>query len=237
MEPMRNAHDRIAKLGIIGLAGIAILGWVRQPEIHIQPVPAAERAVFQPPHKTLESKKVPESQGIEKHRETNETPAIKMQPRPVPVKRAPIQRSSVAAPPEREPVLEATRQESSRHEFPQSDREAEQIRGREPELTPQPRPKEDIRDTASTHAPDPIVQNTKRSGTRSIAIIAGAAAAGAAIGGIAGHGKGAAIGAAAGAASGYVYDRMSRRNSRIPPGSSGAQDSAQVHRFGTPYFN
>ena len=45
---MTNAQDRIAKLGIIGLAGIAILGWVRQPEMHTQPEPA-QRAVFHAP--------------------------------------------------------------------------------------------------------------------------------------------------------------------------------------------
>jgi hypothetical protein len=53
---------------------------------------------------------------------------------------------------------------------------------------------------------------SERSKGKSIAIIAGTAAAGAAIGGLAGHGKGAAIGALSGAALGTVYDRMTHKN-------------------------
>ena len=47
-----------------------------------------------------------------------------------------------------------------------------------------------------------------RSTGRSVAIVAGSAAAGAAIGGIAGGGKGAAIGAIAGGGGGFAYDRL-----------------------------
>jgi hypothetical protein len=50
----------------------------------------------------------------------------------------------------------------------------------------------------------------ERSTTKSIAIVAGGAAAGAAIGGLAGGGKGAAIGALGGGAAGYIYDRMTK---------------------------
>ena len=54
----------------------------------------------------------------------------------------------------------------------------------------------------------PVVK--ERSTTKSIAIVAGGAAAGAAIGGLAGGGKGAAIGALGGGAAGYIYDRMTK---------------------------
>lgn len=51
----------------------------------------------------------------------------------------------------------------------------------------------------------------QRSKNKSIAIVAGSAAAGAAIGGLAGGGKGAAIGAITGGAGGYIYDRMTHK--------------------------
>src|SRR4051794_22815910 len=47
---------------------------------------------------------------------------------------------------------------------------------------------------------------SKRSTGKSVAIVAGSAAAAAAIGGMAGGGKGAAIGAMTGGAGGYIYD-------------------------------
>ena len=31
---MGNRHDRLTKFGIVALAGIAVLGWVREPEKH-----------------------------------------------------------------------------------------------------------------------------------------------------------------------------------------------------------
>ena len=75
---MRNAQDRIAKLGIIGLAGIAILGWVRQPETHHQ-LQAAPRAVFQAP---LE---IPETRNILEHPAATQQDAEKSR---VPVRRS-----------------------------------------------------------------------------------------------------------------------------------------------------
>jgi hypothetical protein len=53
-----------------------------------------------------------------------------------------------------------------------------------------------------------------RSNKASAAIVAGSAGAGAAIGAIAGGGKGAAIGAIAGGAGGFVYDRVTRKQTR-----------------------
>src|SRR3954453_20960692 len=44
---MKTSRDRATKYGIVALAGIAILGWVREPEKHnFQAVP---RVVFSPP--------------------------------------------------------------------------------------------------------------------------------------------------------------------------------------------
>jgi hypothetical protein len=262
---MTNAQDRIAKLGIIGLAGIAILGWVRQPEMHTRPQ-SAERAVFQSPQRTSDP-----GEGRVNVRPTpvpDPEPVVPAEPparRPKRSKGLSLQNQSVViGPASHQPVLETERAESSRHELPVPQPQAEQTRSREPENeaasqaatlptrepepAPQARPPGQVKDTVANRAPQhPNVQGTKRSGTRSVAIIAGAAAAGAAIGAIAGHGKGAAIGAAAGAASGYVYDRTSRRKNPNLSGNPNDEDQANdqsisrpplgATRIGTPYFN
>ena len=253
---MTNAQDRIAKLGIIGLAGIAILGWVRQPEMHTQPEPA-QRAVFHAPQEIPRS--VAPGPATPK---MDQAPAVIVEPpvrRPTRSKHSPLHdQSLVMDPSSHDPVFQTTRAENSRHQSPIPEPQAERTRSREPQdevatqaepaLKPQAQPSDQVPDTVANRAPQhPIVQDTRRSGTRSVAIIAGAAAAGAAIGAIAGHGKGAAIGAAAGAASGYVYDRTSRRNnpnlSRSPNDQDQADDQSNnrpplgVRRIGTPYFN
>ena len=256
---MRNAQDRIAKLGIIGLAGIAILGWVRQPETHHQ-LQAAPRAVFQAP---LE---IPETRNILEHPAATQQDAEESR---VPVRRSLMKKRAtvleepiVPEPANRGRVKEVARAEDSRHESGILTPQPEQARSSDPhsgvvtepaaatrdrQAAAQARPPEDLGNIGATGTPKPAAPNATRSRSRSIAIIAGAAAAGAAIGGIAGHGKGAAIGAAVGVTSGYVYDRASRRRNGSPANNSNHQDRqndqsdatsvTQVRRFGTPYFN
>ena len=59
---------------------------------------------------------------------------------------------------------------------------------------------------------EPIAVKERRSTKKSVAIVAGGAAAGAAIGAMAGGGKGAAIGAVSGGAAGLIYDRITKNN-------------------------
>jgi hypothetical protein len=59
---------------------------------------------------------------------------------------------------------------------------------------------------------EPAAVKEKRSTKKSVAIVAGGAAAGAAIGAMAGGGKGAAIGAVSGGAAGLIYDRITKNN-------------------------
>jgi hypothetical protein len=56
---MRNRHDRLAKYGVVALAGIAVLGWVREPEKHqsfkdsvSSPGLGQSRPTFSPPPDT-----------------------------------------------------------------------------------------------------------------------------------------------------------------------------------------
>jgi hypothetical protein len=60
---------------------------------------------------------------------------------------------------------------------------------------------------------DEVVRSTRRgrSTGKSVAIVAGSAAAGAGIGALAGGGKGAAIGALSGGAAGFLFDRLTHK--------------------------
>ena len=52
-------HSRLHTLGIAALAAIAILGWVRQPERHLE-LERAARVTFEPPHKFTAPQPVPD---------------------------------------------------------------------------------------------------------------------------------------------------------------------------------
>lgn len=64
---------------------------------------------------------------------------------------------------------------------------------------------------APTYTRSSAVVSKPRSKTKSVAIVAGSAAAGAGIGALAGGGKGAGIGAISGGAAGLVFDRMTAK--------------------------
>jgi hypothetical protein len=238
---MKISRDRLTVVGVVALAAIAVLGWMREPEKHLLAV-RGERAIFQPPQDTI-------------------GPAVigELPDDPVPIER-PEPRThrlpAVSDHQNRQETLSATPPSSvdqrdtirTARERPSED---DQVRTRapEPEDGRQPssmRHEEDQSAETPRVASAPVARSKDRSVGRSAAIIAGAAAAGAAIGGLSGGGKGAAIGAVSGGAGGYVYDRMTRsRLSPAPPDtiypdSSGLSDDhsgfSLAQQFRTPRF-
>jgi hypothetical protein len=255
---MNNRQD-LTKYGIVALAALAILGWVREPERHGSvetPVVTPARHVIVPEDETATPEVDHEQQP---HTEEPAMPAepvtIRPRPRKVPVQapaHAPVNRPVKTIPvtkagndPVAPPVTAPTpQQENGRHGA------VEEARTRpEPRTERQPEP-EPIREAtvvrpSRSASSVSLPRQDQRSKRRSTVIIAGAGAAGAAIGAAAGGGKGAIIGAITGAAGGYVYDRMSRGSYRNSGGSGqptdNTTDSSDRHdfatRFGTPAFN
>ncbi len=228
---MGNQRNRLTKYGIVALAGIAVLGWVREPERH-QPdgspvsatssAPAESRATFYPqsPVGGMAGTNDPEStHAIDSLREADlsvdSAPGMTERRRPSPVRRD-GSTSTVMQTPER-PIADA-----GRHEDPKTvddqvvarSQEPKKERSESPEqgaLTPTPR----VDSTDDTRAQtQPAVAKKERSTAKSAAIVIGTAVAGAAIGAAAGGGKGATIGAISGGAGGYVFDRATRHNGR-----------------------
>jgi hypothetical protein len=255
---MHNRQD-LTKYGIVALAALAILGWVREPERHGSvdtPVVTPARHVIVPEDETATPEVDHEQQP---HTEEPAVPAepvtIRQRPRTAPVQapaHAPVNRpvktipvtkagNAPVAPPLATP---APQQESGRHvgvEEARTRPEAKTERQPEPEPVREATVIRPDRSASSVGLP----RQDQRSKRRSTVIIAGAGAAGAAIGAAAGGGKGAVIGAITGVAGGYVYDRMSRGSYRNGGGSGHPTDSTTdssdrpdlANRFGTPAFN
>jgi hypothetical protein len=238
---MGNRHDRLTKYGIVALAGIAVLGWVREPEKHrpsgssvsaTSPASSAEsRSTFYPPSGVAGVAGIDELPA-DNPRSVHATDTVRETDSPVAsvptgerMKRSPIEvdqrTSAVVKTPAQAPV------NSGRHEGTQAIEDGV-TRSREPRQEPSENRQASERrvppsDGALTPraAPSddtrvqtqPVMVKKQRSTARSAAIILGTAVAGAAIGAATGGGKGAAIGAVSGSAGGYVYDRMTRHNS------------------------
>ena len=240
---MQNRHDRLTKYGVVALAGIAVLGWIREPEKHpfskdsASASSAQSRATFSPPTDTAAVPGfVDRLPGDPASVRTNNPPHETDSPLTSTPTVERVDRKSVEAD-QQTPAVVKTRERApangGRHEGPnQSAEQPAATRSQEPG---EQRPLEsEMRDRAvrnpesqddgalSPGQTQPVVSKKERSTARSAAIIAGAAAAGAAIGAATGGGKGAAIGAISGGAGGYVYDRMTRRKSGpdVPPVST-----------------
>jgi hypothetical protein len=252
---MQKSREWLAQIGAVALAGIAVLGWVREPEKPYLPQ-AVQRAIYQQP----DAGGPPVVRELPADAEFDESSVEGRVPPRVDadvVRRrsassAPVaadQRGTAAPVPEQPvAIVPSTPPASGPPPAKPTDGPAEpELRARPAESNPQVVPRPD-RQT------QPIVTENKDRSTKERAlIIGGAAAAGAAIGAMAGGGKGAAIGAITGGAGGYVYDRMTRRNDPRrnttygpAPGDSTDVDypdkdpavkpAPLASRFGTPRF-
>jgi hypothetical protein len=239
---MGDRHNRLTKYGIAALAGIAVLGWVREPEKHqssgpsvsaTSPAGSAEsRSTFYPPSPVADvvgRGELPGNNPGSAHANDTERKMDSPVASTLPLerrKRIDPRTSAVVKTPAQAPV------NSGRHEGPQALEDGVVTRSREPRQVPSEvrqaserrvPPSERPQDDGLTPRADridetraqtqPVMAKKQRSTARSAAIILGTAVAGAAIGAATGGGKGAAIGAVSGSAGGYVYDRMTRHNS------------------------
>ena len=263
---MRNRHARLTKYGVVTLVGLAVLGWIREPEKHPSSqdsasASSAQSRTFFPP---------PDTGGVQGVELPGDLPSVRANNNKID--------SPIAGVPERVKSVEADQQTAAvmktrehapvnggRHEGLQQSaerpaatrsQESREERPLEPEV-----PEPAVRNSERTQDKDngaintggqnqPVVAKKNRSVAKSAAIIVGAAAAGAAIGAASGGGKGAAIGAVSGGAGGYVYDRMTRRKGvrNVPTVTDSDKDQPMdgpgydrapslARRFGTPTFN
>jgi hypothetical protein len=235
---MGNRRAGLTKCGISALAGIAVLGWIREPEKHQparSPVSAnslrsteARKTFYPPPTPTGEAAttKVPERDlgsiypARQNHSLPNSAPTAVRVENPIKVH----QRTSAVV-----KTPEPPQGNTGRHEVPQivnddavtrsPERRTEGSQNRQESERPQdahtPMPRADQHDHNQTPTQSPAIAKKERSNVRSVAIVLGTAAAGAAIGAVTRGGKGAAIGALSGGTGGLVYDRMTRRNNII----------------------
>ncbi len=225
---MKNRHDRLTKYGVVALAGVAVLGWIREPEKHqfsrdsASASSAQSRTTFPPP---------PDRGSVPYFNElpggspsvANEAPSrmnsvTPARPTTERKEQAALETDQKTTTRERAP----TPTNDGRHEGSQPveagvvtrPEEPRQEHPLEPDVTDRAARNERPQDKGAVNPggqTQPMVGKKERSTARSAVIIAGAAAAGAAIGAATGGGKGAAIGAMSGGAGGFLYDRMTRR--------------------------
>ena len=252
---MRLRSD-LTKYGIVALGGIAILGWIREPERHgsrdlVRDGSAHRRATFVPPLDSADAGVSTNTGRGQPDYATDSAGKLQaaVESHRLPSIRAELQSDSGHA--GKRPAAGTKRPEPApanggRHEAPDvREQRAATARSREPDAgrsagTPSVETRAEtgddgqVRGERSQTTPDAAapgqshsVRIKQRSTARSAAIIAGAAAAGAAIGGVTGGGKGAAIGAVTGGAGGYVYDRMTRGKNTSAPAMGPGSDSGR----------
>jgi hypothetical protein len=240
---MRSSRDRLAKVGIIALAGVAVLGWIREPEKH-QLFEGSQRATFQPPQGNIGPPVIRELPGDSAPIERPHLRADRLPSFPERQSRQEAPAATLPPPPASVQQRDTTRTRAERQS------EQDEVRPRAPEPEYREPSNDGHEEDRTAQTPPgisvPVARSRDRSVGRSAVIIAGAAAAGAAIGGVSGGGKGAAIGAIAGGAGGYVYDRATRSRKAAPTapdttyrdssGSSNDLGISLAQQFGTPHF-
>jgi hypothetical protein len=249
---MRHRSD-ITKYGIVALAGIAILGWIREPERHgsrdlILHGSAQPRATFSPPPGAPDGGiSVTGAPAPDYATDYTTEAQTSLESRPVPVIPSGVQSGSGHAkrPPAVTKTPEPVAANGGRYEAVEMHEHGSETRSREPDgardastrAVESPSKTGDdgqLKTERSQTASDTTARSQtqsahtkQRSTARSAAIIAGSAAAGAAIGGITAGGKGVAIGAVSGGAGGYIYDRITRPKSTSVPGMGAGSDSGR----------
>src|SRR4051794_26543728 len=208
---MGNRQDRLTKYGIVALAGIAVLGWVREPEKHHSAAHSAQaRTTFYPSaaeHAVVAGTKEFAADNLGSVHANHiarepDSPVGSVATVIGRMKHSPVEGerriSDVVKLPEHPSA------NTGRHEDPHTIEDDAVIRSREPrkersedsQVSEQPQdarapmPRADRNDDTRAHTQSPTVGKKERSTARSAAIIVGTAAAGAAIGAAAGGGKG-----------------------------------------------
>lgn len=261
---MRNRHDRLTKCGIVALAGIAVLGWVREPEKHhfsestIDATAAVgysqSRATFVRPSAVTSVMGMAQPLADTHANGRTHDASSPVATPPMVIGRIPQRGAEAPVVISKKETPQALGDEVvNRSRKPREERWEDRRAStqpvpppEEPEVAPKstPVPRAERRDDTDAQT-RPVVDKKNRSTARSAAIIIGTTVAGAAIGAAAGGGKGAAIGAITGSAGGYVYDRMTRRNGTASSSGvlSDIDQQGQDHepslarRFGTPGFS
>jgi hypothetical protein len=215
------------------LAGIAVLGWIRDPEKNPssgRPVsatssgPAESRVTFSPQSAGTGVADISGFRGEDPHT-SHQAPETDLLVNSAQTGVEHKTRRAVPGDQQTSAVMktpESPAADIGRHEDPQTVEDGVVTRSGKPSKERSedreqdgrvPMPRVDRTDDTGAQT-QPVVGKKNRSTAKSAAIIVGTAVAGAAIGAATGGGKGAAIGAISGGAGGYVYDGMTRHHGR-----------------------